>query len=342
MSTDVLTRCAQCGTQLAPGMRACPACGRLFYAERLKSLAAEADRLKEAGDLAGALGAWREAVELLPPDSTQYAVVTDKIAELSRTVDKQPGVRAPEKPSWAGKAGLIGTIGLALWKFKFVLAFILTKGKLLLLGLTKGGTFFSMLLSFGFYLSLWGWKLAAGIVLSIYIHEMGHVAMLRHFGIPATAPMFIPGLGAFIRTKYYPKDVVADARVGLAGPIWGLGAALASHALFLFTHHPIWSVIAFYGALINLFNLIPVWQLDGAHGFRALTGKQRWWAVGAIGAAWLLTHQGLLVVLLLVAAWRAWAKQDAPERGDQRALLEYAFLVLVLSLLTTIPVPPAS
>lgn len=342
MSTDVLTRCPQCGTELAPGLLACPACGRLVHAERLKALAADADRLQVAGDLSAALGAWRAAADLLPHDSKQYAVVNDRIAELSRSVDTKSSTPAPDKPTWAGKAGVLGAIGLALWKFKFVLAFVLTKGKLLLLGLTKGGTFFSMLLSFGFYLSLWGWKLAAGIVLSIYIHEMGHVAMLRHFGIPATAPMFIPGLGAFIRTKYYPKDVVADARVGLAGPIWGLGAALASHGLFLVTREPIWSVIAHYGALINLFNLLPVWQLDGAHGFRALTRKQRWWAVGVIGAAWLLTHQGLLLALLLVAGWRAWAKDDTPEHGDQRALLEFSFLVLVLSLLTTLPVPTAS
>jgi Zn-dependent protease len=198
-----------------------------------------------------------------------------------------------------------------------------------------------MLLSFGVYIGVWGWKLAAGIVLSIYIHEMGHVAMLRHFGIPATAPMFIPGLGAFIRTRYYPKDIVADARVGLAGPIWGLGAALAAHALFLITAAPIWRVIAYYGALINLFNLIPVWQLDGAHGFRALTRKQRWWAVAAIGAAWLFSHQGLLLALLLVGGWAAF-RGEAPERGDQRALLEYGFLVLVLSLLTALPVPRPS
>src|SRR6185503_12450539 len=172
--------------------------------------------------------------------------------------------------------------------------------------------------------------------------EMGHVAMLRHFGIPATAPMFIPGFGALIRAKFYPKDVVSEARVGLAGPIWGLGAALASHALFLITHQPIWNVIAHYGALINLFNLIPVWQLDGSHGFRALTRQQRWWAVGVIGAAWLFTHQAMLLALLLVAAWRAWNKHDVPEQGDQRTLLEYSFLVLVLSLLTMIPVPAAS
>jgi Zn-dependent protease len=233
---------------------------------------------------------------------------------------------------------VVGAAGLLLWKLKFVLVFILTKGKLLLLGLTKGSTLFSMLLSFGLYVQWWGWKFAAGLILSIYVHEMGHVAMLRHFGIPATAPMFIPGFGALIRTKFYPKDIVADARVGLAGPLWGLGAALAAHVLYRATGAPVWGGIAHIGALINLFNLIPVWQLDGAHGFRALTRVQRWWAVAAIATALLLTHEGLLWVLLLVAVWAAW-RGAAPDRGDRRALFEYAFLVLVLALLAQLRVP---
>jgi Zn-dependent protease len=84
---------------------------------------------------------------------------------------------------------------LFIWKFKVVLSFILTKGKLLLLGLTKGPTFLSMLLSVGVYWTAWGWRFAVGVVESIYVHAMGHVAMLRRFGIPATAPMFIPGFG---------------------------------------------------------------------------------------------------------------------------------------------------
>jgi Zn-dependent protease len=322
-------------------MLACPACGRLFHAEQLKSLAAEAERLTQTGDLTGALGAWRAAVDLLPPDSTQYAAISTKIVELSSKVDARSATPSPPKPAWAARAGVLGALGLLLWKFKFVAVFLLTKGKLLLLGLTKGSTLFSMLLSFGLYMRVLGWKFAAGLILSIYIHEMGHVAMLRHFGIPATAPMFIPGFGALIRTKYYPQDIVADARVGLAGPMWGLGAALAAHVLFLVTNAPLWGAIAHWGALINLFNLIPVWQLDGAHGFRALTRAQRWWAVAAVGAAVVVTQEGLLLVILLVAAWQAW-KGQAPERGDRRALLEYAFLVLVLSLLTEIRVPAIS
>src|SRR5213076_3474994 len=93
-----------------------------------------------------------------------------------------------------------------------------------LLGLTKAITFVSMLLSAGVYWTIWGWKFAVGVVLSIYVHETGHTQALQRYGIQATAPMFIPGIGAVIRLKQYPTDAREDARVGLAGPLWGLVA----------------------------------------------------------------------------------------------------------------------
>src|SRR5437870_5020636 len=89
-----------------------------------------------------------------------------------------------------------------------------------------------MLLSAGLYWTIWGWKFAFGLVLSIYIHEMGHVQALQRYGIKATAPMFIPGFGAVIRLKQHPADAREDARVGLAGPLRGLRAALAAYAVY--------------------------------------------------------------------------------------------------------------
>src|SRR2546430_11600704 len=81
--------------------------------------------------------------------------------------------------------------------------------------------------------------------------------------------MFIPGVAAFIRLKQYPTDRREDARVGLAGPIWGAGAAIAAYGVYLATGAGIWGAIAHVGAYINLFNLLPVWQLDGGRGFRS-------------------------------------------------------------------------
>src|SRR5438034_1153825 len=179
--------CPQCGTQIAPALLACPSCQRLVHSDALKRLAAEAERTAHAGDMSAALAAWRQALELLPPDATQHTVVSARILELSRALDSRPAATKHGSPWGKGAAG-VGAVGALLAKFKFVLLFVLTKAKLLLLGLTKGGTFLSMLLSAGLYWTIWGWKFAFGLVLSIYIHlyprngSRAGVATLRHQG----------------------------------------------------------------------------------------------------------------------------------------------------------------
>lgn len=327
--------CPRCGTEVAAALLSCPSCGWLRFSNALKQLAAQAEEHERAARFGEALDAWRSALDLLPPNSGQYATISARIAELGR---QGPAKTEQQRPPWTRRAGVLGALGLLLWKFKVLILFVLTKGKLLLLGLTKAGTLFSMLLSLGVYWQAFGWKWAFGVVASIYIHEMGHVAMLRQYGIPATAPMFIPGVGAVIRSRFYPKDVVAQARVGLAGPMWGLGAALACYVVYLLTGFPAWGALAEIGAWINLFNLTPVWQLDGAHGFKALSRRQRWIAVAVIAGAWALSGKGLLVLLLIFAVVAA-ASSNAPEQPDRRTLLEYVILIAALTALATIPVP---
>jgi Zn-dependent protease len=329
--------CPQCGTHVAPALLACPSCRRLVHGDELKRLAADAQRATQAGDASAALAAWRQALDLLPPDSTQHQVISGRVAELSHAVDSKPVGAKPGSRVGKGAAGL-GALGALLVKFKFALVFVLTKAKLLLLGLTKAGTLFSMLLSAGVYWTIWGWKFAFGVVLSIYVHEMGHVQALQRYGIKATAPMFIPGLGAVIRLKQYPANAREDARVGLAGPLWGLGAALAAYGVYRATGAGIWGAIAHFGALVNLFNLIPVWQLDGGRGFRALTRPQRWLAAGVVALLWFATGEGLLLLLGIAAAASA-GFAAAAEEPDHTALGEYCLLVAVLSLMTRIAAP---
>ncbi len=198
-----------------------------------------------------------------------------------------------------------------------------------------------MLLSAGVYWTLWGWKFAVGIVVSIYVHEMGHVQALQRYGIKATAPMFIPGLGAVIRLKQYPASPHEDARVGLAGPLWGLGAALTAYAIYLVSQEPIWGAIAHFGAWVNLFNLIPIWQLDGGRGFRALTRSERWLAAAVIGTTLLATGERLLALLLIAAGVAAVAGRHS-DTPDSPVLLEYVALVAALSAMTLIHVPLAT
>ncbi len=336
--------CPGCGTGVSPSRLSCPACQRLLHREELEALSREAGRAREAGEVEPEIAAWRRALELLPPESKQHASLLGRVGELSRRLEEgsaatpAAGAAAPAGTArggwrWAG----LGAAGVLAWKLKAVVAFLLIKGKLLLLGLTKSGTTLSMLFAFGVYWAALGWRFAAGLIVSIYIHEIGHVSALRQLGIPASAPMFIPGVGAFVRLKQYPVDAREDARVGLAGPLWGLVAAIATALVYLATDAPIWGAIARFGAWINLFNLLPVWQLDGSRGFRALSRIQRWGVTLTLGAAWYLTGEGLLALVGLAAALRAWGG-DAPEEGDRRAFIEFLGLVLALAGLCVIPV----
>ena len=239
---------------------------------------------------------------------------------------------AAKRSRWGKLAAKLAPLGILAWKFKAIALIGLTKAKLLLLGLTKMSTLFSMLATFGLYWTAFGWRFAAGLVLSIYVHEMGHVAALRRYGIAASAPMFIPGFGAFVRMKAYPANVGEDARVGLAGPIWGLGAAVFAWLMGLLTEAPIWFAIARTGAWINLFNLIPIWQLDGGRGFRALTRQQRSVVVVAALVMWAVTEETMLLLVCLGGVYRLFSK-DYPEHPDNVALLEFVGLVVFLSML---------
>jgi Zn-dependent protease len=338
ISTVAVVRCDGCGTEVAGSLVACPACHRLVHAGRLKELAAEATAAAERQDVIAELTAWRASLDLLPEGSRQYTTIAARVAELSRTSDVTQARDHHPSGRWKWLAAL-GPIGLLLWKFKFLIVAVASKGKLLVLGLTKASTFTSMLLAFGVYWTQWGMWFAAGLVVSIYIHEMGHVAALRRYGIAASAPMFIPGLGAFIRMKQRPVDPREDARIGLAGPMWGLGATLVAYGAAIAGGGPLWMAIAHISAWINLFNLLPVWQLDGGRGFAALSREQRWAATAAIGAGWFICGDGLLLLLLIVAFVRA-AASEAPAAPDNGALAQYASLVLVLSLLVRVAVAP--
>lgn len=280
--------------------------------------------------MSAGLAAWREALDLLPADSKQHETIAATVLNLSKQVDGLPSAN-PERPAQGRKVAQ-GAAGVG------VIAALLGKAKLLILGLTKASTFLSMLAFAGVYWTMWGWQFALGVAVSIYIHEMGHVYALQRFGLKASPPMFIPGFGAIVRLKQYPADPSEDARVGLAGPLWGLAAALIAYGIYQLTAAPIWAALAQLGAFINLFNLIPVWQLDGARGLRALSRTQHWLAVAVIGMMWAVTSEGLLVLLLLTAAYAAWRTKSDGE-GDLTAWWQYAGLVAVLSLMTRISVP---
>jgi hypothetical protein len=147
--------CPACGTELAPALLACPNCHRLVHGEQLKQFAAQAEQAERDQDLTAALVAWREALALLPSRARQHEIIAQKIHDLGKRVDASPANASQPKSQsaalekghgWTGAGGAAGLGGIALliWKFKFLAVLILTKGKFLLLGITKASTFLSM------------------------------------------------------------------------------------------------------------------------------------------------------------------------------------------------------
>jgi Zn-dependent protease len=314
-----MRNCPRCHTELAPTALACPACGTLIHADMVKRLAAEAETARKGGRLSDAKTLWTRALDLVPPGCQEEDAIRSEIASLSGGVVAH-GPPAPRRRRWSGAAGVVSLLLLIAGKLKF-----------LLLGLTKASTFISMFAFFGVYWSVYGWPLALGLVLAIYIHEMGHVAMLRTLGIDAGAPLFIPGMGALVMLKQHVTDPLTDAKIGLAGPAWGLGAAFAALGAYGIFGAPVWLAIAQLTAFINLFNLIPVWQLDGSRGLHVLARWERWVVAGTAALALLLTGQRILVIVGGVAVWRAFQAEVGP--GDTRVLGVFALLILVLALL---------
>jgi Zn-dependent protease len=310
----ITVACPDCGAPLEESALSCPSCHCLTHAKELESLAAEAQRATVRGDLGTARKLWERSATLLPPDTVQYRAIRAHIDNLKS---------APEDPKtkwW--KKGAAG-VGPAI-----LLAF--TKGKLLLLGLTKLSTLLSMLAFAGVYWALYGWTFAIGMVFSIYIHEMGHVLTLREYGIPASAPMFIPGFGAFIRLKQLRITPIQDARVGLAGPIYGLGAAAFALAAGYFMGARAWDAIAHFGAVINLFNLIPVWQLDGGRGFASQTRQHRLAILAAAAILWFVTKEPMLLLITFGAIYRMFTK-DAAQEADNVGMGQFLGLLAALS-----------
>ena len=181
---------------------------------------------------------------------------------------------------------------------------LLAKFKAVLLVLPKLKLFAStgtILVSLAAYALLWGWPFAAGFIALLFVHEMGHVIALRREGLKASAPMFIPFLGAVIAARSLGENALAEARVGLAGPILGSIGSAACVLVWHATGNDLWRALAFTGFFLNLFNLLPVVPLDGG---RAMAAMAPWmWFVGLAAMIPLaIVFPNPIILLILVFA----------------------------------------
>jgi Zn-dependent protease len=203
-------------------------------------------------------------------------------------------------------------VGALLLKFGKVALLFVGKAKFLA---TSG----SMLVSVAAYALIWGWKFAVGFVALLLVHEMGHYIQLRREGVRPTGMLFIPFLGAVVGARSLGGSALAEARVGLAGPILGTIGCLVPAGIYLATGEEFWKALAFTGFFLNLFNLIPVVPLDGGRAMAAMAPWMWFVGFGAMVALLFVAPNPILILILLLGGletYRRWKQRKSGEEGN--------------------------
>jgi Zn-dependent protease len=223
--------------------------------------------------------------------------------------------RPKPKPKRGLSAGLVALLLLVLGKLKTVFAlFKLLPGAKLLL------TSASMVTMIAVEAQRSGWPFAAGFVLLILLHELGHGYAMRISGVQAGWPVFIPFVGAMISMRGVPRSRNTEAVIAYGGPLAGAIASACTAGVGLLLQSPLWLALAYSGFFLNLFNLTPLSPLDGGRITQAFS--KRAWILGGIliGAMLLLTGTPQLLLIALMGAAQFFSRKREEEERETLAI----------------------
>lgn len=231
----------------------------------------------------------------VPPQSGQYIPPPPPPQYGGADIPPQSPYHYSATPRQANRGilGYLGTGALAIWA-------VAKYGLIFLFKIPAAVTLLSALFSFGVYALAWGPWTAAGLIVMIFVHEMGHVIEIRRQGMQATAPIFIPLMGAAIFQRSHPTTALKQAQIGIAGPIAGTIGATAAFVLYTSTQNPVFLITALIGFFLNLLNLLPVWMLDGAWILAPVSPWFQVFGLVAIAAGVIVFHF-VSFLLILVA-----------------------------------------
>lgn len=252
-----------------------------------------------------------------PADLQDYvdneSVSVETATEQADSENQGAEQKGKKRKGLAGLGG-IGAVIAALLKLQWLVVF----AKVGFAGVTA-------FISVAAYALIFGWPFAIGIVVLLFIHEMGHAVVMKLKGVPIGGMVFIPLLGAAVFMRRMPKNAKDEAEVGIAGPIAG---ALASLVCLVLALQPaqgltLWAPLAYFGFFINLFNLIPIVPFDGGRVLAAI--DRRIWIIGFIGligfAVWTWLEGNFspwLLVFIVMAGAQFWLRRD-PKTPEARA-----------------------
>jgi Zn-dependent protease len=164
------------------------------------------------------------------------------------------------------------------------------------------------------------WVIAVAAIVGLFVHEYGHVLAMNRLGMGPAKVYIIPFLGGLARGQRMPKSEWDGVLVSLAGPAFGLLAALPFFALYFGTGETMWLSGVFAIGLINLVNLAPAPPLDGSKALGPVLARihpmVEYAAMIAIGA--LVVWWGVSNGSFIFAAFLAIALIGHLKRGQWR------------------------
>ena len=317
---EPIHNCPGCSLWLAEGTLACPECHAIVYAQHLNRLGQLALSQEQQQEWPNARATWQQMLVWLPAGTAQETAVQGRIAAIDARLEAEKA----RKATWTKRLGPLAPI-----------VFFLAKAKTFLFAILKFKFLLSFIAFFGLYWGLFGWKFGLGFTVSILIHELGHYIAAKRRGLKVDLPVFLPGLGAYVR--WYSMGISLDAlsSIALAGPTAGLLAATACGVIALKTglgSGSVWGALAHAGAWLNLANLVPVLGLDGAQATHALDRTQRWLILATCVVFFAFLREGVFLFIAAGMFWRA-VTGSAPERPSSATMIRYMLLLFLLGTL---------
>lgn len=183
--------------------------------------------------------------------------------------------------------------------------------------------------SLGVYAVFFRLDFALMLLLILVIHELGHVWAMARSGMRIRGVYLIPFFGAATVTDDVWPSWAVQAKVNLAGPLWGTYLSLACLGLYALHPSNFWLATAVWGSMINLLNLMPVHPLDGGRILNAIAYSLRS-SVGfvitlfflSLGVFLSVVFELLLLYLLCIIGISEFFKEfSARRRADKLACL---------------------
>lgn len=189
-------------------------------------------------------------------------------------------------------------------------------------------------------------------ILTLLIHEFGHLIALKRYGIKTQGIFLIPEVGAVVIA---PLDTFhsrsREANIALAGPAVGLAGAVIGQYLYHATGRQWFAAFVVISASLNLLNLCPVLPLDGGRVWRALLFScnsrvgYAYLCVGLFVGPYILHHLSLPIGFLIISilacvGYWLWEKSEgraiAPMNRRQKIAVALGYITTMIGLIAVI------